>query len=80
MPTVTWFISYRHFRVAGVYPEHRDLRLLLNALPALALAGTRTFHALAGGGFTGTVVLAESHLANAMRFLGSPRRVASVSR
>jgi hypothetical protein len=37
----TWFISNRHFRVVGIYPERRDLRFSLAVLPALALAGSR---------------------------------------
>ncbi len=37
----TWFISNRHFRVVGIYPERRDLRFSLASLPALALAGSR---------------------------------------
>ena len=36
-----WFISNRHFRVVGVYPERRDLRFSLASLPAPALAGSR---------------------------------------
>jgi hypothetical protein len=31
-----WFISNRHFRVAGIYPERRELRLALPRIVAFA--------------------------------------------
>lgn len=35
----TWFISNRHLRVVGVFPERRELRFPLKAqVPGLALA------------------------------------------
>ena len=41
----TWFISNRHFRVVGLFPETKDLRLSLVTLPtgttARAVAGVR---------------------------------------
>lgn len=33
----TWFISNRHFRVVGFFPERRDLSFPLDARPSRAL-------------------------------------------
>ncbi len=33
----TWFISNRHFRVVGLFPERRDLSFPLDARPSRAL-------------------------------------------
>lgn len=38
----TWFISNRHLRAVGLFPERRDLRFSLAVAPAVSIAATRS--------------------------------------
>ncbi len=37
----TWFISNRHFRVVGLFPERRDLRFALTLAPVRSIAASQ---------------------------------------